>query len=183
MRYITCPGSADRQLFESGFLRVRATGRPIVLSRQYLAQFGRFRIPAAFWQALGQYACWLDPVIVREWRQLTANRHSATKWGAAASDNAVADRDDAAEGGPATDDAFEWTESRYDTREALERAKQVRDGGYALTCVWSASRIRSRTRKFALTLRRRPLLRLRRAWPRNRQESLAAKERAHVHVP
>ena len=76
MRYITCPGSADRQLFESGFSRVRATGRPIVLSRQYLAQFGRFRIPAPLWQALGQYACWLDLVIVREWRQLTANRDS-----------------------------------------------------------------------------------------------------------
>ena len=153
-----------------------------MLSRQNLAQFGRLRIPAPFWQALGQYACRLDPVIVREWRQLTANRdstanrHSATKWGAAASDNAMADRDDAAEGGPATDDAFEWTESRYDTRVALERAKQLRDGGFALRCVWSASRIRSRTRGFALTLRRRPPLRLRRAWPRNRQESLAAKE-------
>ena len=55
----------------------------------------------------------------------------------------IADRDDAAEGGPATDDAFEWTESRYDTSVALERAKQLRDGGFALTCVWSVSRIRS----------------------------------------
>ena len=93
------------------------------------AQFGRFRIPAPLWQALGQYASRLGPVIVREWRQLTANRdstanrHSATKWGAAASDNAVADRDDAAAGGLATDDAFEWTESRYDTRMEVERAK------------------------------------------------------------
>lgn len=114
-----------------------------------LAQFGRSRIPAPLWQALGQYARWLDPVIVREWRQLTANwyntanRHSATKWGAAASDNAVADRDGATEGGPTTDDAFEWTESRYDTRGALERVKQLRDGGFTQTCVWSASRIRS----------------------------------------
>jgi len=41
--------------------------------------------------------------------------------GAATSDNAVADRDGATEGGPATDDAFEWAESRYDTRVALER--------------------------------------------------------------
>ena len=55
----------------------------------------------------------------------------------------IADRDDAAEGGPATEDAFEWAESRYDTRLALERAKRLRDGGFALTCVWSASRIRS----------------------------------------
>ena len=120
-----------------------------MLSRQYLAQFGHFRIPAPLWQALGQYASRLDPVIVREWRKLTvnrdstANRHSATKWGAAASDNAMADRDEAAEGGPATDDVFEWTESRYYTRVVLERAKQLRNGGFALRCVWSASRIRS----------------------------------------
>ena len=61
----------------------------------------------------------------------------------AAAVNVVAGRDDAAEGGPATDDALVWTESRYDTRVALERAKQVREGGFALRCVWWASRIRS----------------------------------------
>ena len=54
--------------------------------------------------------------------------------------NVIADRDYAAEGGPATVDAFEWTEIRYDTSVALERAKQLDDGGIALTCVWSASR-------------------------------------------
>ena len=40
-------------------------------------------------------------------------------------------------------DAFEWIVSCYDTRVALERAKRLRDGGYALRCVWSALRIRS----------------------------------------
>ena len=155
VRYITHPGSANRQLFDSGFSRVRATRRPIVLSRQYLAQFGRFRIPAPLWQALGQYGCWLDPVIVREWRQLTAdwgsraNRNSATRWegntvhDVVAAHDTVTARDGVAEGGPAADDAFEWTESRNDTHVALDRAKQLRDGGFALTCVWSALRIRS----------------------------------------
>ena len=155
VRYITHPGSANRQLFDSGFRRVRATAGPVLLSREYLAQFGRFRIPAQLWQALGQYACWLDSVIVREWRQLTAdwgsaaNQNSATRWGDTTVHNVVgahdvvAAPDGVAEGGPATDDAFEWTESRYDTSVALERAKQLRDGGFALTCVWSGSRIRS----------------------------------------
>ena len=41
-----------------------------------------------------------------------------------------------------TNDPFEWTESRYDTGIAQERAKQLRDDGFALTCVWSATRIR-----------------------------------------
>ena len=40
----------------------------------------------------------------------------------------------AAEGGPVTDDAFEWTESRYDTRVALEQSS---NRGFALPCVWS----------------------------------------------
>ena len=99
MRYITHPGSANRQLFDSGFRRVRATAGPVVLSREYLARFGRFRIPAQLWQALGQYACWLDPVIVREWRQLTAewgsaaNRNSATRWEGTTVHDVVADHD------------------------------------------------------------------------------------------
>ena len=151
----TYPGSSNRQLFESGFRRIRPTATPIVLSRKYLAQFGRFRIPAQLWMALGQYACWLDPVIVREWRQLTAdwstvaNRNSLAKWrdtsvyNVGTARDMVTAQDSVAEGGPATDDAFEWTESRYDTSVALKRAKQLRAGGFALKCVWSASRIRS----------------------------------------
>ena len=67
----------------------------------------------------------------------------------------------AAEGGAGTDDAFEWTESHYNIREAQERAKQLRDGGFALRSLRSVLRIRSRTREISLTLRRRPLPSLR----------------------
>ena len=135
VRYITYPGSDDRQLFESGFTRTRATSRPIVLSREYLARFGRFRIPTLLWQALGQFACWLDPVIVGEWRQLTSN------WvGPENSGSTALVREYGAES--YTNDPYEWTESRYDTGIAQERAKQLRDDGFALTCVWSATRIR-----------------------------------------
>lgn len=154
VRHITLPG-ANQQLFESAFTSVRSAAKPIVLSRQYLAGFGRFRIPAPLWQALGQYACWLDPVIVREWRQLTAdwgddvNRYSARKWGRVADADVIgvqdsgADRGGVAEGVWATGDAFEWPESRYDTSAARERASQLRAGGFPLTCVWSAAPIRS----------------------------------------
>ena len=135
VRYITFPGSDDRQLFETGYSRMRPTSRPIVLSREYLARFGRFRIPALLWQALGQFACWLDPVIVGEWRQLTSN------WvGPENSGSTALVREYGAES--YTNDPYEWTESRYDTGIAQERAKQLRDDGFALTCVWSATRIR-----------------------------------------
>ncbi|MDD9949249.1 MAG: class I SAM-dependent methyltransferase [candidate division Zixibacteria bacterium] len=173
IRYITFPGSDDRQLFESGFSRMRATSRPIVLSREYLARFGRFRIPAMLWQALGQFACWLDPVIVGEWRQLSSNwvgpanqrndlRRAANVGQSAgqstgqsaglSSSQSVgqpslvreAGTDTAIHGADtATNDPYEWTESRYDTGIAQERAKQLRDDGFALTCVWSDTRIRN----------------------------------------
>ena len=158
VRYITFPGSDDRQLFESGFSSTRATSRPIVLSREFLARFGRFRIPALLWQALGQFACWLDPVIVGEWRQLTTNwvgpenQRNEARWAAQTgqSPSQVAGhsagqptmvREYGAE--TSTNDPFEWTESRYDTSIAHERAKRLRDDGFALTCVWSAARIRT----------------------------------------
>ncbi|MDE2846640.1 MAG: class I SAM-dependent methyltransferase [Gemmatimonadota bacterium] len=162
VRYITYPASGDRQLFESGYTSTRASARPIVLSREYLARFGRFRIPALLWQALGQFACWLDPVIVREWRQLSsnwdgpANRHSDTRWaartGLSTGQFAVQSASQSAsqpalvrESGAdlTTNDPYEWTESRYDTGIAQERAKQLRDDGFALTCVWSDTRIRN----------------------------------------
>lgn len=147
VRYITYPASGNRQLFESGFASARTTTRPIVLSREYLTQFGRFRIPALLWQALGQFACWLDPVIVREWRQLTSNwdvpttLRSAERWAPNTGRSAALVREYGTE--MASNDPFEWTESRYDTSFALERAKQLRDDGFALTCVWSAARIRT----------------------------------------
>ena len=147
VRYITYPASGNRQLFESGFTRARVTAQPIVLSREYLTQFGRFRIPALLWQALGQFACWLDPVIVREWRQLTANwvspanLRSAERWATNTGQPAALVRESGAETAP--NDPFDWTESRYGTNIALERAKQLREDGFALTCVWSAARIRT----------------------------------------
>ncbi len=147
VRYITYPASGNRQLFESGYSRARTIARPIVLSREFLTQFGRFRIPALLWQSLGQFACWLDPVIVREWRQLTKNwdgsasLHSTARWTTTTDQSAALVREHGTEMG--TNDPFEWTESRYDTSVAMERAKQLRDDGFALTCVWSASRIRT----------------------------------------
>lgn len=149
VRHITHPGSANRPLFESEFRLVRESRQPIVLSRQYLKQFGFFRIPAPLWQTLGQYACWLDPVIVREWRRLTAdwentaNRNSWIKFGPSADDNGHPDWDDANVGEPATDGVYEWAESGRDTSVASNRAKQLHDHGFALKCVWSESRIRS----------------------------------------
>lgn len=124
--YITYPGAPDKRVFECGFKSVRSSAKPIVLSREYLESFGRFRIPITLWQTLGQFACWLDPVIVREWRQLTAG------WGIGV-----------AEPSRINEQSFDWAEASRDTTLAYLRAKELRDDGSPLTCVWSAARIRS----------------------------------------
>ena len=163
VRYITYPGTDDRQLFESGFTTARKAARPIVLSREYLARFGLFRIPALLWQALGQFACWLDPVIVGEWRQLTSEWDGPANQGSAAqraanvgqSTGKSATQPEVQSPGRSamvresgvemiTNDPYVWTESRYDTSVAQERAKQLREEGFALTCVWSAKRIKTK---------------------------------------
>ena len=61
----------------------------------------------------------------------------------------IADRDDVAEGGPATDDAFEWTESRYDTRVVLEAPEAM---VYGRVCVphWRVELTRSRDQSSAV---------------------------------
>ena len=40
------------------------------IDKESLSQFGSFKIPAELWQCMGQYACWLEPVIVNEWARL-----------------------------------------------------------------------------------------------------------------
>ena len=123
--HITYPGSPDRPVFK--VLDGKKAPKPskhIVLSKEYLAKFGILRIRSQLWQTLGQYACWLDPVIVKEWSQLM------TGWGVA---------DSVGRGSLGLD----WQERRRDTRLAFERATTLRDEGFDLTCVWSDSRIRS----------------------------------------
>ena len=123
-RHITYPGTPNQPVFECDLKPVRRPSKQVVLSKEYLAKFGRFRIQGPLWQTLGQYACWLDPVIVREWSQMT------TGWGVA---------DTRGNDG----DGLDWQESSHDTTVAKERAKEVRSEGFDLTCVWSDSRIRS----------------------------------------
>jgi len=121
--YITYPGSLGRQVFQCDFRTARKHAGPVVLSREYLASFGSFRIPARLWQTFSQFACWLDPVIVREWKQITAG------W------SGVADV------GRNSDQAFEWDEARRDTAPAYLRAQELRQKGMPLTCTWSAEKI------------------------------------------
>ncbi len=121
--YITYPGDSSRQVFECSFNNVRKHTDAILLSKEYLSGFGTFRIPAKLWQTLGQFACWLDPAIVREWRQLILPWQPESRLSTS------------------DDRMFEWADSKRETSAVVSRAHEIRRGGFPLTCIWSAKRL------------------------------------------
>lgn len=125
-RYITWPGRSE-PVFEFERRSFRFQPQPLVISPEYLARFGIYRIPAAIWQTLGQYACWLEPAILREWASL----HS--QWNV---------------GEPRAGDhqVFAWEEGRRDTSLATGRALDLRQSGVDIACVWSARPVREVSR-------------------------------------
>ena len=126
--YITYPGDANHQVFECSFSAVRKRTGSVVLSKDYLGRFGTFRVPALLWQTLGQFACWLDPTITREWRQLILPWQSSGRLNAK------------------DDHAFEWAASQRETSLITNRANRIRDDGFPLTCIWSAKRLGRRSK-------------------------------------
>jgi SAM-dependent methyltransferase len=122
-RFITYPGRGQ-PLFESDRQSVRPPRQSITLSKSYLLSFGTFRIPARIWQTLGQYACWLEPAILREWAGLSRG------WGVA---NYVATEMS----------VFDWEEGRRDTSIAAGRVTELKNLGVAVPCIWSARNVKS----------------------------------------
>lgn len=121
--YITYPGQ-NRPIFEYQRKSVRLARTPVTLSSSFLLGFGTFRIPTQLWQTLGQYACWLEPAILREWSGLTQG------WG-------IADYQ-------STDmRVFDWEEGRRDTSIAQKRVAVLHSEGTPVPCVWSARNIKS----------------------------------------
>ena len=123
VRYITYPGQ-NRPIFESHRSTVRLSGKPVTLSKSFLHSFGTFRIPTQLWQTLGQYACWLEPAILREWSGLTQG------WGV--SDYRSTDMQ-----------VFAWEEGRRDTGIAASRVVALRREGIPVPCVWSARNVKT----------------------------------------
>jgi len=118
VRYIKWPGRQGQSVFEVELRTVRSRAAATCISPDYLRQFGVFRLPATVWQTLGQYACWIEPAIIREWISLTDS------W-------AVRD-------GARTDpELFRWPEHRRDTAIPRQRLDSVRQAGETVHCVWS----------------------------------------------
>lgn len=129
MHYITYPGEPGKQIFELSESAVRSNSDAISLTPDYLSKFGTLRMPATLWDTLGQYACWLDPAIVFEWRQLllTFKKNHNLK--------ALPD-----------DGLFLWNEAIRDTSLVRVRTDELIQQGFPLTCIWSDKTLHSTTK-------------------------------------
>jgi hypothetical protein len=122
VRYINYPGK-DQSIFDCERGSVRKPRQRIALTREYLAKFGTFRIPAQLWQTLGQYACWLEPAIINEWAGLTQS------WGI--SDYRAVDAS-----------VFDWEEGRRDTSVVAGIVSNLQTNKEDIHCIWSAGRVK-----------------------------------------
>ena len=120
--YITYPGK-DNQVFTCKRETVRANNVKFwQINKQSLSQFGVFEIPTKLWQCLGQYACWLEPVIVNEWVKLMQGYRKHY------------------------DDtgyykALQWEEGRRVTLPVRARIQKLQQSGEVIHCVWTDKRL------------------------------------------
>lgn len=121
--YITYPGQ-KRQVFE-------CETRPFSFKNSYwqidkttLQQFGSFKIPAALWQTMSQYACWLEPAILNEWVKLMQSWR--VEYNLSAYNN-----------------VFQWIDADRDTTAVRDRFKALQNHGASLHCVWTHKALRN----------------------------------------
>lgn len=122
-RYITLPGGTD-PVFECDYKGVRRSTKGLLLDKTFLACFGVFRVPLNLWQTLGQYACWLEPAILNEWKALMLtwdNRYST----------------------PDLDAALQWESGRRNTAQVRELVHGLQQRGQSVSCVWTSKQLRA----------------------------------------
>ena len=144
--YITYPGS-NVQVFGCDRKSVRLNKyKSWRIEKQTLADFGVFVIPAAIWQCLGQYACWLEPVIINEWARLMRGyeakdkdyKYKIPQW--TVSSQYIADQIPNSEKDYC--EALKWDEGRHDTGQVRGRVQELRQDGKPIYCVWTNAQLR-----------------------------------------
>lgn len=121
--YITYPGK-NEQVFHCNKEALRANKMQFWrIDRENLSKFGVFQIPAELWQCMGQYACWLEPVIINEWAKLMQGYQTLY-------DESIYYR------------ALQWDEGRRDTQTVRNRVQQLQQSGEIIHCVWTDIKLR-----------------------------------------
>ena len=121
---ITYPGR-NNQVFQCHKETVRTNNVKFWrIDKESLSQFGVFKVPVEVWQCMGQYACWLEPVIVNEWVKLMQGFQMLY-------DDTVYYK------------SLQWDEGRRDTQPVRSRVQQLQQSGEIIHCVWTDKRLRN----------------------------------------
>lgn len=142
--YITYPGRGD-QVFKCERQTVRSNDKSWRIEKQTLTDFGVFVIPADIWQCLGQYACWLEPVIINEWARLMQGydaKNSDYKYEPPQWVNSGYIADTSPNYRKNYIEMQEWNEGNRDTTVVRERVQELRQMGEFIYCVWTNARLR-----------------------------------------
>jgi len=121
--YITYPGQKS-QVFECETRPFNFKNSNWQINKTTLQQFGSFKIPAALWQTMSQYACWLEPAILNEWVKLMQS------WRAEYNLSAY-------------NNVFQWIDAERDTTPVRNRFQTLQNHGASLHCVWTDKALRN----------------------------------------
>ena len=122
-KYITYPGQKS-QVFECETRSFHVKNSNWQINKTTLQQFGSFKIPAALWQTMSQYACWLEPAILNEWVKLMQS------WRAEYNLSAY-------------NNVFQWIDAERDTTPVRNRFQTLQNHGASLHCVWTDKALRN----------------------------------------
>jgi len=118
--YTTYPNSKD-PVFPCELKSIRKSST-ITLDLDFLSSFGTFKIPIKLWDAMNQYACWIEPAILNEWCVLMARYEKKY------------DRQKTLD---EYRQALSWLDKDHNTIEVRKIVEHMKDKGKRIFCVWT----------------------------------------------
>jgi len=122
--HTTYPNSED-PLFPCVSKKI-AQSTSIKLDLDFLSKFGTFMVPSKLWDAMNQYACWIEPAILNEWCTLMA-----------AYENKYQKQRTLEE----YFQALSWLDKDHNTMEVRKIVEHMKDKGKRIFCVWTGDRL------------------------------------------
>ena len=115
------------------------------IDKESLSQFGSFKIPAELWQCMGQYACWLEPVIVNEWARLMQgydeNNYGNIVKAAQSVESGLRVAEPSSVRSQDYYEALQLDEGNRETEPVRKRVQELRQNGDDIYCVWTNKKL------------------------------------------
>ena len=144
-KYIKYPGR-DKRIFLCERESVQVSNMENWrIDKKSLSQFGSFEIPAELWQCMGQYACWLEPVIVNEWARLMQgydeNNYGNNVKAAQTGESGLRVAEPTSVRSQDYYEALQLDEDNRETEPVRKRVQELRQNGDDIYCVWTNKKL------------------------------------------